>query len=248
MKRLSIALALIACLAAPGVAYAGPLETYTWTINYQLRTTDPFITNLGVWGTLTISDSPDDPERVDLHLIANPPGPFVTLDQVALFLNVQPPAGVTFPNRFRMLPIGAPEITGTVAGTAITGSATSYTQNNYNAAGTPNSLLFDMWLGLSSPTYNEIHTSLSLQNPGDPQINLDASMFNVTTPCITSTLGPLCVYAAFEGHFSSGQSDTSFGATGRGITVTAVPEPGSLLLLGTGLLGVAVWQRRRSVR
>jgi large repetitive protein len=73
--------------------------------------------------------------------------------------------------------------------------------------------------------------------PGAPYGAL-LSVFNSTNPNGTWSL--------FVNDFAAGDSGTiSGGWTLSVLTVTALPEPSTLLLLGSGLLAIAAWMRRK---
>ena len=122
------------------------------------------------------------------------------------------------------------------------GSSASYNANNKSPRGGL-SFDFDLWAGQGSSHPKGIHASLFLLSsaPGQPFVNLDVSMFNVTSNTLNSSVfGPISLYAAYQTHFAGGYPDTSFGSTG-----TVIPDPATLLLLGSGLIGVAAIARRK---
>jgi hypothetical protein len=201
-------------------------------------------TSAGPFGTLTLTDSVIDPTRVDLDLVITTPtsATFQGIDE--FFLNFDTVTGPSLTGRqFRVVPVSTPA--GNNGTTFVTLTATtSYSSDSLGPPSTANTL--DLSINPSNPPASPITTftgSLLLRTSASggintTQWNLDASMFDLVSP--TSLL-----YAAVEG-VPAGPNQLEVGAktSDHGI-VTAVPEPGSLLLFGTGMLSIGAWVRRR---
>ena len=75
-------------------------------------------------------------------------------------------------------------------------------------------------------------------------VDADCSIFNALSFSATNNGGPWAAVAHFQG-IPVGEGSGKFGATPPRITITAIPEPGSLLLFGTGLAALAARVKRR---
>ena len=200
----------------------------------------------GPFGTLTLTDSAVDPNRVDIHLVATPPAayagaqleqfymnfvtPFLTNHQFYLVDPTTPATGAS------NTPFTAGQLLGAVG--YANGVAT------YNFA----NFIFDLNPNATSGA-KDFYGSLSLYNQlpsPDTPVNLDVSMFDL----VSGGTNTPPMYAGYRlNNFNVNPNDPNF-PDGEfwAFASTPVPIPGALWLFGSGLaglIGIGRWRMRK---
>jgi hypothetical protein len=236
---------LLACAAIADRAQA---DSVTYVFDYY--TVPPHVdphTPVGPggnYGTLTISTSAVDPNRVDITLTAVPPAAYAGAGLEKFYINFATPFLTN--HQFYLVGVGAaPGVASNTPYSPLLGSVqyangiTTFDFANFvfdvTVDPTSTSLTFAGSLGL----YNK------LPNPDQP-VALDVSMFDLLSGGTNSP--PM--YAGYRLHNFNPTDpnfpDGEFWAFASGEQQEQqIPEPVTALLLGTGLLGLAASRRRR---
>jgi hypothetical protein len=242
MKKSALVLGCaLACLAVPGKAQAASI---TFIFDYHIGATG-LTGPSGPWGSVTISDSVIDPNRVDIALTLTPPAGFTGLDLFYLNLDLQPdipPIGtdpdflVKTLNYLVPTTNAAGNIGGTLGTVGYSDGTSQFAVNGFLFDLTPNPTSTALTFTGSWALYIDNTSPLA-----DTPVNLDVNMF-LTPSAFTATGGQ--TIPMFAGYSTTPSS--AGGPVFRAFaSSTAVPEPGTLSLLGLGMLGLARARLRR---
>jgi len=209
-------------------------DVITFNFNCQM-TTNTCGAPFGSYGTLTLTDSTVDPNRVDINLVAIPPaGSGNTLNN--FYLNIDDP--LLSKLFFYLVTQTAPA--GVASNAPYTGFTLGSVQYGNNGVALGTGFLFDL---KPDPTNTSLtfagslalykdNTSPTLDEP----VNIDVRDFLFTTPG-----GNPPLYAAYL----TNATDTGLSVR-IGSASVEIPEPSSILLLATALFGLALRRRRQS--
>jgi hypothetical protein len=193
----------------------------------------------GPFGTLTLSDSAIDSNRVDITWTMTPQ--WGTNIERVLLNWAGPPS----------FPISAPDLY-LVSQSAPAGSTTNITGTTHifgNDGQTQgNTYRFDIRVNESSPQGLTFAASIYLTSGnGATIIDLSPGSFLATSTNLNGATPPLyALYATAQpGVVTPGWTTSNGTEFWAGVTSNPIPEPASLMMLGTGLLGGAWTLRRR---
>jgi hypothetical protein len=190
-------------------------SSITFTLNCSMTAVGTCGAPTGSFGTITVADDVVDSNWVDVTVnLTSPTGRVVN----KFFLNYFA-AGFPIPSGYAFSAVG----------TTVAASQDNEGQGIYGMA-------FDL---VFNPGLNPFTTVLKLQKPLSPDINLNASDFDVT-----DANGLL--YAAVN--YSGAGPQEGATLSDHGVSVTAVPEPGTLSLVGMAMFGLFQKRRRSSTR
>lgn len=250
MGRNFVAMFVISCAALAGRAEA---DSITFLFDYYTLPphVDPHTPiGTGSYGTLTLSDSAVDPNRVDITLTATPLPAYATGSLEQFYINFATPFLTN--HKFYLVPVNAaagPASSNTPYPTTL--GTVGYTNGvtNYNFA----NFVFDL---NPNPTSGALTFTGSLalydQLPNPDQVkNLDVGMFDLTSGGTNSPpmyagyrLTNVTTDNALYPNFPDGEF-FAFASVKQTDGPIPVPEPATLLLLGAAAAGAAASARRK---